>query len=181
MRVFACFTKRSKVCSPVQPIWDSARGLLKMKWGNIVNRKCSKFEINKTRPEGSGGNWEEGVESPQDCGSSRKKVFFLIVFIIFYLSLIFASTFCKMINSFLLSSTEIFHMYQTRYLNSSLFTQFFIPAFTEVSSAKSHVITWRTGWTLGHTELAGCMEFSVLGLCMVVDIPQKKPQAYSHM
>lgn len=129
--------------------------------------------MNKIRPEVSGGNWE-GVKSLQNCDNSSKRSFFPITFIDFYLSVIFAHTFSMMINSFLLSAAEIFHMYQTRYLNSNLFTQLFIPAFTVVNSIKSHVITWRMGWMLGHTELAECMEISVLKLCVVVDIPQKE-------
>lgn len=74
--------------------------------------------MNKIRPEGSGGNWEQGVKSPQNCDNSCKRVFFSNA----YLSVIFASPFSKMINGFLLSVTEIFHMYQSGYLNSSLFT-----------------------------------------------------------
>lgn len=58
--------------------------------------------------------------------------FFKIIFINAYLSVIFASIFSVMINSFLLSAADIFRMCQTRYLNSSLFIQFFLPAFTVV-------------------------------------------------
>lgn len=161
----------------MQPVWDSAGKLLKRKWGNTVNKKCSQFEMNKIRTEGSGGNWEQGLKSPQNCDKSHKRGFFSNV----YLSVIFASTFSEMINSFLLSATEFFRTYRTRYLNFSLFTHLFIPPFTAVNSVKNHIITWRMGWTWGHTEPAECMEFSVLGLCVVADIPPKNLQTYSHM
>lgn len=70
-----------------------------------------------------------------------------------------------MINSFLLPATEKsnFHMCQTRYftsLNGSLFT--LSVSAVIVVTVLSYIITWRWGWILGHTELAECMDFSVL-------------------
>lgn len=132
-RFYCLFQKKVKYDHLCDQFETLQGGLLKRKWGNTDNRKCGKFEMDKIRPEGSGGNREQSVNSPQNCdNSSRRLVFFKIIFINAYLSVIFASIFSVMIKSFLLSAADIFHMCQTRYLNSSLFIQFFLPAFTVV-------------------------------------------------
>lgn len=53
-------------------------------------------------------------------------------------------------------------------------SQFFTPAFIVINSVKSHIIPWRMGWMLGCTELAECVEISVLVLCVVVDMVLEK-------